>query len=46
MPQEKVQELYEEIVFMTLGESFKICEHINGVRIVDTAAKNKFQCRI
>lgn len=40
-----MEKVYEFLIFMALGNSLEICQHLRGIRIVDTSAKKKFKCR-
>ena len=40
-----VVKIYESLVFMALGNTLPLCDHLKGVRIVDTFLKKSFRCR-
>jgi transposase-like protein len=40
-----MQQVYETLIFMAIGETLDISKYLNGVRIVDTSGKKKFRCR-
>lgn len=44
-PNKMINDIYESLVFMALGSTFQLCDHLKGVRIIDTAIKKSFRCR-